>query len=154
MRSIFWIFFLASLVHLGEEYFFPGGFMQFMRRFNPRWAAAVNVPFAVIVNSAFLVLVLAGAWLGESALLFSLSIAALLFINGMIHLAGAIITRHYVPGLISSLLLFIPLSTTAFIQYLCTGLIDLSQIALAFLIGLLYQLIPPILMAAGSRRAA
>ncbi len=154
MPSIFWVFLLAALVHVGEEYFFPGGFMQFMQRLNPRWASAITAPFTILVNAAFLLLVFAGAWVGESSLIFSLSIAALLFINGILHFAGTIITSHYVPGLISGLLLYIPLSTTAFITYLCAERIELSGVALSFLFGSLYQLIPLFIAATASRRAA
>lgn len=150
---MFWMFFVASLVHVGEEYFFPGGFMQFMQRFNPRWAPSITPTFAILVNSAFLLLVAAGALIGEASLIFSLSIAALLFINGIVHLAWTIITRHYVPGLISGLLLYIPLSTTAFLGYLCAGEIEFRGIALALLVGLLYQLVPLFILTAASRRA-
>jgi len=153
MPSVFWMFVLASLVHIGEEYFFPGGFLQNVQRFNPRYASAFTVPFAVLVNSAFLLLVIIGAFIGERSLIFSLSIAALLFINSIAHLAGTIITRHYLPGVISGLLLYIPLSVTAYLLYFAAGRIDVSGIFLAALLGFFYQLIPLILIAIPSRRA-
>ena len=153
MSSVFWMFVLASLVHIGEEYFFPGGFIQSVQRFNPRYASAFTLQFAVLVNSAFLLLVTVGAFIGERSLVFSLSIAALLFINSLAHLAGTIITRHYLPGVISGLLLYIPLSVTAFLLYFAADRIDVSGIFLATLLGLFYQLVPLILIAFPSRRA-
>lgn len=127
MSSVFWIFVLTSLVHVGEEYFFPGGFIQNVQRLNLRYAAFFTVPFAIAVNTAFILLVLAGALVGERSLVFSLSIAALLLINGIVHLAGTIITRHYQPGVISGLLLYMPLSITAFFLYFSTGRIEVGE---------------------------
>ncbi len=153
MPSVFWMFVLASLVHVGEEYFFPGGFLQNIRRLYPRYASAFTVLFAVVVNTGFVLLVIIGALVGERFLVFSLSIAALLFINSLAHLAGTIITRHYQPGVISGLLLYIPLSVTAYLLYFASGRIDISGIFFAALLGLLYQLVPLFLIATTGRRA-
>ncbi len=153
MPSVFWMFVLASLVHIGEEYFFPGGFLQSVQRLNPRYASAFTVPFAVVVNAAFVLLVIIGAFVGERSLIFSLSIAALLFINSLAHLAGTIITKHYQPGVISGLLLYIPLSVTAYLLYFASGRITVSGIFFAALLGLMYQLVPLFLIATTSRRA-
>lgn len=153
MSSVFWMFVLTSLIHVGEEYFFPGGFIHGIQRLNPRYAAAFTVPFAVIVNSAFVLLVIAGALIGERSLVFSLSIAALLLINGIVHLAATLITNHYQPGVISGLLLYLPLSITAFFLYFSSGRIDISGILVAGLLGLLYQLIPLILIVTTQRRS-
>jgi hypothetical protein len=154
MSSVFWMFVLASLVHVGEEYFFPGGFLESVRQLNPRYAAAFTVPFAVILNSAFVLLVIAGALVGERSLVFSLSIAGLLFINGFAHLAGTIITSHYQPGVISGLLLYLPLSVTAVFLYFTAGRIEISDLVFAGLLGLLYQLTPLILIIRTNRRSA
>jgi hypothetical protein len=153
MPYVFWVFLAASLVHIGEEYFFPGGFVQIMQKLNPRWAPAITVPFTVTVNLLFILLVLVGAIVGETSLVFSLSIAALLFLNGIAHLVGTIFTRHYVPGLISGLILYIPLSITAFHTYVCSGRVDLESILFSILLGIAYQLIPLILIATASRTA-
>ena len=153
MSLVFWIFVLASLVHVGEEYFFPGGFLQSVQRLNLRYAAFFTVPFAIAVNTAFILLVLAGALVGERSLVFSLSIAALLLINGIAHLTGTIITRHYQPGVISGLLLYMPLSVTAFFLYFSTDRIEVEGILFAGLLGLLYQLIPLILITTTSWRS-
>jgi hypothetical protein len=154
MPSVFWVFILISLVHIGEEYFFPGGFLDFMRRVNPRFAPAITEQFAITMNSAFLLLLLAAVLVGESSLLLSLSAAALLFINGLVHAGSAVVTRYYVPGLISGLLLYIPVSTTAFFLYLCAGKITPSGVAFAFLLGLLYQMIPFVFIRTRNRLAS
>ena len=42
MNWIFGAFLGASLFHMGEEYFYPGGFMGFMKRLNPKFSAVGN----------------------------------------------------------------------------------------------------------------
>lgn len=53
-HQVEWIliaFLAASLLHMGEEYFYPGGFMDIMKRLNLRFAPLITVPMAVIINS-------------------------------------------------------------------------------------------------------
>ncbi len=53
---IFWAFLGASVLHMTEEYFWPGGFMQLLKRMNPRFAPLVTVRMAVILNGMQLLL--------------------------------------------------------------------------------------------------
>jgi len=142
MQWIFVAFLAASLVHMGEEYFFPGGFIDFMRRLNPRFAAELTPSVAVTINGAQLLLCLATIAVGERFLIFSLSVAALLFINAWMHLLGCIRVRGYAPGLITGVLLYLPLSIYAYSSYIGSGGLTLSGAIIAGVLGLLYQAVP------------
>ena len=122
MNWIFYALLGAALLHVVEEYVFPGGFPDFMRIMAGRFASSVNAAFAIIINGLFLVLCLAGALLSTQAPLFSLSVAGLCGINGLSHLAGALRARRYAPGLATGLLLYLPLAVMAYVRYLEAGL--------------------------------
>jgi hypothetical protein len=142
MNWIFSAFVGAALLHVFEEYVYPGGFPDFMKQSSPALAPFITTNFAVIVNGLFLVLCLWGAKLGRDALVFSLSIASLLITNGLMHLIGSQRARRYAPGLVSGLLLYIPLGITAYAYFLGSGQISVPQALLSALLGLAYQLVP------------
>ena len=142
MASIFWAFVPAALLHIAEEYVFPGGFPEAVRRLNPRLASAATPTFHLILNALFIVLVVVGAFIGESGLVFSLAIAGLLFYNALFHLVGTVMGRRYVPGLITGLAVYLPLSTYALAAYLCQAKINLGDLVSIGLLGMGLQLSP------------
>ena len=62
----------------------------------------------------FLVLCFIAVVVGSASLIYSLSIAALLFINVLFHIGGSIRLKGYNAGLITALLLYLPVSTYAY----------------------------------------
>lgn len=142
MDWIFAAFLGAAGLHVFEEYFYPGGFPDFMKRNSPAFAAFITKDFAILVNGVFLALCALGAILGSDAPIFSLSIASLLVSNGLIHLVGSLRARRYAPGLASGLLLYIPLGITAYALRLSSGQVSGMQVFLSVLLGLAYQAVP------------
>jgi len=72
MEWIFSAFLVVSIIHMGEEYFYPGGFMDAMKRLSPRLAPFVDAPMAIIVNGLQLLLCIAAIVMGQKALVFSM----------------------------------------------------------------------------------
>ena len=142
MNIIFWAFVVAACIHVVEEYFFPGGFLETVKRFNPRIAPFATVRFTVLINGLFLVLCLVGAIVARQNLIFSLSIAGLLLVNALTHLGGTIKMKRYVPGVVTSLLLYLPLSLYAYYSFGMARQITLAEGAITIIIGALYQAIP------------
>ncbi len=142
MDWIFPAFLAASLAHMGEEYFFPGGFMQMMKRLNPRFERLITVPFAIVMNGLQLVLCAIVIAVGPRAPVFTMSVAGLIFINGLVHIGACARVRGYAPGVLSGVILYIPLAAYAYIVFLCAGLLTWQQVAWTGALGLLYQLIP------------
>jgi len=142
MSWIFSTFVVAAVIHVLEEYAYPGGFSDWMKRLNPKFAPWITTRFAVIINGLFLLLCAIGAAVASRSLVFSLSIASLLFFNGLIHLAGTIRTKRYAPGVISGALLYVPLSLYAVYLFAGTGRLTLAGGVIAGLLGVLYQVIP------------
>ncbi len=142
MNWVFYALFGAAALHVVEEYVFPGGFPDFMRKMAGRFAASVDTPFAVIINGLFLILCGLGALLSGRAPLFSLSVAGLCGINGLSHLAGTLRARRYAPGLATGLLLYLPLAIWAYALYLRAGLATAWQAAGTILWGMAFQAAP------------
>jgi hypothetical protein len=153
MNWIFPAFLFASMLHMTEEYFYPGGFMQFMKHLNPGYAPFVTIPMAVIVNVLQLVFCVIAILLGRNGLIFSMSIAALLFINGLAHIAGCIKVRGYAPGVGSGALLYLPLSLYAYSLFLRTGQLTPNQVVITGLLGLLYQAVPIVYLSLARARS-
>ena len=142
MDWIFGAFCGVSLAHMFEEYFFPGGFMDFMKRLNPRFAPLVTKTMAIVVNGLQLLLCIVVMAVGKKALVFSMSVAALLFINGLVHIGGCLRVKGYAPGIITGALLYLPLSSYAYFRFVGSGQLNVSGVILTGVLGLLYQATP------------
>ena len=140
-----WIFFAqvgAAILHVVEEYAYPGGFPAFMKKMVPPLAPFISANFAIAINGLFLLLCFAAALVDRSAQIFRLSIAGLCGLNGLTHIAGAIRARKYAPGLLTGALLYLPLAILALARYASAGQVSVGQIVGSFLFGILYQVIP------------
>jgi hypothetical protein len=109
-----WLFPIAYLVHIAEEYW--GGFPVWVSRF---WGVESSDSNFLSWNG--------GAWLmmlvGVALVLWTKSYRWLLvgfgtvvLINGTVHTVASVLTRSYSPGLISGLLLFVPLGAITLVR--------------------------------------
>lgn len=143
------------MIHMGEEYFYPGGFMDVMKRLNPRFAPLVTAPMAVIINGLQVLLCIVAIAVGKNALAFSMSVAALLFINGLAHIMGCVRVKGYAPGVITGFLLYMPLSVYAYYTFISSGRLTLNGVIVTAVLGILYQAVPVgyFVLASAIRRA-
>jgi len=142
MDWIFIGFLVASVLHMVEEYFYPGGFMDFMKRLNPGIAPQVTTPAAVIINGLQLLLCLIAIIVGKSLPQFSLSVAALLILNGFIHLGGCIRVKGYAPGVVTGAFLYLPLSMYAYYLFISADRLSGRGVLITAVLGLFYQMVP------------
>ena len=142
MHWIFWTFVGAAVIHVVEEFGYPGGFLDTMRGLNPRIAPLVTVEAAIIINGLFLLLCVLGAVVGSRSIVFGLSVASLLFFNALMHIWGAVKARGYTPGVVSGVVLYLPLSLYAYYLAVEMGELTLGGGALSGLLGALYQVVP------------
>jgi len=142
MDWIFGAFLIASILHMVEEYFYPGGFMDVMKRLNPRFAPFVTTPMAVVINGLQLLLCVVAIMVGTNTPTFGMSVAALLCINGWAHILGSIRTKDYVPGVITGTALYLPISIYAYYFFIGSGQLTANQILATVILGLLYQAVP------------
>ena len=142
MDWIFSGFLAASILHMLEEYFYPGGFMDVMKGFNPKFSRFVTVRMAVIVNGLQLLLCVIAVIAGRNQPVFSMSIAGLLFINALMHIGASARKKSYAPGVVTGILLYLPLSIYAYVLFLGSSLLTAGGVLVTGLLGLLYQAVP------------
>ena len=140
MEWIFAFIMIVSIIHVIEEYF--GGFVDQMKQNVPKkFVPAVNLSQFVSVNFTFLILSFIAIIVGSSNLIYSLSVATILFINVFAHIGGAIRLKGYNAGLISALLLYLPISVYAYYYYWINGSLTQSDIILSVLLGLVWMIL-------------
>jgi hypothetical protein len=104
-----WLFPLAYLVHIAEEYW--GGFPAWISRF---WGVESSNSNFLSWNGGAWLLMMAGVLFvlkTKSYRWLLVGFGTVVLINGTMHTIASVVTRSYSPGLISGLLLFIPLGT-------------------------------------------
>jgi hypothetical protein len=151
MDWIFWAFLGASLLHMLEEYKYPGGFPDYMKRTSLRFAPAITTQFAIIINGLQIILCIAAIIVGDRNLLFSLSVAGLLLTNALMHIGGTIRFGRYVPGVLSSVGLYLPLSLFAYVTFAGAERISTADIVASSVLGFAYQAVPVIWLAVSSQ---
>ena len=125
-----------------EEYFIPGGFMDLMKRLNPRMAPLVTVRSAVVINGLQLIVCVLAIALGNWSVAFGLSVAAPLALNGLMHLGACIRARGYAPGVITGVVLYLPLSIYGYYLFTIAGKLSSKGLIVSIALGVLYQLVP------------
>jgi uncharacterized protein with HXXEE motif len=145
MSLLSWSLAGAASIHIIEEFAFPGGFKAWWCTYKPDIAASVSNRFLIIINSmliAFSVIVaLALSAPKGNGVAAWLTLAALLFSNAIFHIIGAVQTKRYSPGMISGIVLYIPLAIYGFAHFLRSGQASMGTALLAVAIGGSYHFI-------------
>lgn len=142
LRLVLWLPCACVLVHVFEEFVWPGGFLAWHRTRSPELAASITPRFAAVAN---LVLVAATVVLGVMGPDWSRSLslwfvlAALLAENAVWHIHGAIRTREYSPGLVTGVVLYLPLLMGGLWYFLGVRGASLGIVLVGCVIGATYQ---------------
>jgi hypothetical protein len=128
-----WLFPLTYLIHALEEYFGGEGFYRWVARIIGRGMTPEQF---VSINSFALLMMIAGVLIFRktpSVRWLTITFATITFINGVAHLAGSILTGTYSPGLVSGVLLWIPLGAATF--YRARGRVTRRSFIAGLLVG-------------------
>ena len=112
--TLLWLLAAAFLVHVTEEWL--GGFPQWLARIVSR---PLPDDAFFILNGVVLALIVAGiraAARDQSNGWIAVTIATIALVNTAAHIAGAILVRGYAPGLISAVILYVPLGALTMIR--------------------------------------
>ena len=140
-----WLFWgplgVASL-HICEEFIYPGGFAAWYRRYKPSRMASITPRFLIVVNGLLLIACYDVGVLGPrpSGVALWLTIMALLAANAGWHVVGAVKTHSYSPGLVTGLLLYVPLAVYGYLRFLGSGEASVATAIVAGLLGASYQI--------------
>ena len=137
---------IAFGLHVTEEFIFPGGFISWDNRFRPQYTDTPG-SFYVKVNAIpgiASVLVSLGAF--DYAGKYSpfgirgwLAFLTFMAWNTIFHVRGAVHTKSYSPGMLTGLLLFIPLTIVSYIHFKNCGVLDNLSVVLCVAVALAIQ---------------
>jgi len=148
-------------LHVTEEFIFPGGFIGWDNIFRPRYTETPG-SYYVKVNAIPMVgslLVGLGAFDYEGKYSFFGIRAWLAFLtfmawNALFHIRGSIHTRRYSPGVVTGVLVFIPLATASYIHFKAVGVTDGLSLVLCAAVALTIQPILDLIKRVGLRKHA
>jgi hypothetical protein len=132
----------AVALHIIEEFVFPGGFADWDRRYRPAVRSSITPGFHLVVNAVLVLVCLVLGFVGPSprGVAAWLTIAALLLTNAIFHVLGTYQTRTYSPGLVTGVILYVPLAVYGFTYFLRTGQASTGTALVALAIGGSYHL--------------
>jgi hypothetical protein len=131
--GLLWLFPIAYLAHLAEEFWGGPGFPAWFAHFAGR---PLPVSAFVGINTVAFALMLAGTVMAirrERAGWAAVAIATVVTINALLHAAGSVTTRTYSPGLITGVVLYLPLGQLLLIRALHQ--VDRASFSAGVLIG-------------------
>jgi hypothetical protein len=141
-RWLVWAPLAAACAHIFEEFAWPGGFMVWYREYRGPAASRITPRFLVLINAALLI----GCWDAAAATdtpvtrAFWLAMCAVLGANGCWHLWAAARTHRYSPGVITGVLLYIPLAAYGFATYIGSGRVSVGTAAASAIAGASYPI--------------
>ena len=143
-RALFAALLVIYFIHQIEEHLWPGGFRQFadahmFHSGNDNWP--VNIDGVALVNTAFVWLPIAlAAFFPQTLRWVGLAWVGLTLINGIIHIVTTIRLRIYNPGLVTSIVLFLPFTIYVLVLEVERGALSGADVGLIALYGILLHL--------------
>lgn len=141
-EMILWLPLCAVLLHIFEEFVWPGGFADWDRAHRPALRSSITPRFHVIMNGLLILLCLSVVIDGptRAGVALWLTLAALLASNALWHAVGTWRTRRYSPGLVTGVLLYLPLACWGFVHFVRSGGASWGTAAAAAVLGGSYHL--------------
>jgi hypothetical protein len=138
-RALFAALLVIYMLHQIEEHLWPGGFRQFtnaqvFKSGDDNWP--VDVDGVALVNIGYVWLPIGAAVVFPDALRWvGLGWVGLTLINGLSHIASSIRFRCYNPGLVTSIVLFLPFTLWMLARGAESGAYSAAEIAVIVLAG-------------------
>ncbi|MBX9778004.1 MAG: HXXEE domain-containing protein [Xanthobacteraceae bacterium] len=143
-QAMFAALLVIYMLHQIEEHLWPGGFRQFTNArvfesgrgdwpVDPGGVALVNIGYVWLPVAAAALFPHALRWLG-------LAWVALTLINAVIHVVTSIRFRCYNPGLVTSVVLFLPFTIWVLAHEVSRGLLTGGEVALLALLGVVLHI--------------
>jgi hypothetical protein len=156
---LWWAPLAAAGLHITEEFALPGGFGEWDRAYRPTIRKSITPQLHLAVNLLLIFLcfsvglagagpegVAVGSVRFRSAIPSRLSaaswvaLAGLLGANAVFHALGTIRTRRYSPGLITGVLVYVPLAAFGVWHFIHIGRLSMVAASAWVIVGASYQL--------------
>lgn len=143
-RALFAALLVVYMVHQIEEHLWPGGFRQFTNAHvfkSGNDDFPVDVPGVALINVGYVWIPVGLAMLFPDALRWvGLGWVGLTLVNAFSHIVTSIRLRIYNPGLVTSIVLFLPFTIFVLWSESAHGLLSASQIGLVVLGGVVLHI--------------
>ena len=132
--AILWIVIGTIAVHFIEEYAlnFPGWTLQ-------RFSVPLSFEDFHLVNACVSLYAIACAVVGWRLPSFSLSIAALVGLNGLFHAGGALLSGGYAPGAVTGAVLFVPVAVASYRHAHRASVLSTRALVVSLSLGVLWH---------------
>lgn len=138
LQNIYFILLGSAVLHMTEEFLYPGGFADEFKSFVKKLGLEINNYQILIINILFLSLVIFVVFFGNKYPLIGLSAVFLVMLNGAAHIFQTINLKRYFPGVITGTLLYLPAGVLALVYYD----VEVSRKIIAMFIAAVFHLIP------------
>lgn len=132
----------AVMLHVTEEFLFPGGFVEwYARLLPPKTVKKNNTGFLVWINTLMMCVCALALYFGSTGPGYSFWYfnAAIAAANACFHLWGVVKLKAYSPGVVTGTLLYIPLFVIGTRQLVGSGAFPLHKAIMAVAIGIGYH---------------
>jgi hypothetical protein len=136
-----WTPLAAAGLHMMEEFVYPGGFMSWSQRTRTSIRASMTPRYLILINGLLLVLcydvgALDGTRFGVALWL---GVGALLFANAVWHVVWTVRGRRYSPGVVTGVLVYVPLVAYGYTWYIKSGQTSLLGVLVPLAAGSSFQ---------------
>lgn len=138
LQNIYFILLGSVILHMTEEFLYPGGFADDFKSFIKKLGLEINNYQIVTINILFLSLILFVVLFGNNYPLIGLSAVFLAMLNGAAHIIQTVNLKRYFPGVITGTLLYLPAGLLAMGYYD----VEFSKKIIAMFIAAIFHLIP------------
>ncbi|MFD2872025.1 HXXEE domain-containing protein [Mucilaginibacter ximonensis] len=133
----------AVMLHVTEEFLVPGGFADwYARLMPPKTEKKNNTGFLVWINTLMMFVCALALYFGNTALGYTFWYynAAIAAANALFHLWGVFKLKAYSPGVVTGLLLYVPLFVIGTKQLVGSGELPLTKAIIAIALGIGYHI--------------
>jgi hypothetical protein len=143
-RALFAALLVIYMLHQIEEHLWPGGFREFtnahvFKSGRSDWPVDIDGVALINIGYVWLPLACAVAWPGALRWL-GLGWVGLTLVNGLSHIGTSVRFRSYNPGLVTSIVLFLPFTIWLLAHEAAAGMLTGAEIGLVLLAGVLLHI--------------
>ena len=156
-RALFGALLVIYMLHQTEEHLWPGGFRQFanarvFKSGNDDWP--IDKGGVALINIGFVWLPVGLATMFPGPLRWvGLAWIGLTLINAITHIVASVRLRTYNPGLVTSIVLFLPFTIWMLVREVSAGMLSGLQVVLILMLGVVLHIPVAALFVVPFRRA-
>src|ERR1700744_6158941 len=128
------------MLHVTEEFLFPGGFIEWYQEWMPSKSKGVRPGYLVWINTLMIGVCVLPVAFGERSATCWYVVTAIAGANAIFHIVGVFSLKKYSPGVITGTLLYLPLFLYGSWYLLSTGNISWVRFAIILAVAVGYHI--------------